>query len=844
MIKINNLYKKYAGSDVWTLENISLEFGNTGMYFILGKSGSGKTTLLNMMSAIDSPTEGSVELDGKDLVTLNEVEADALRNECVSIIFQNFNILENLNVFDNVKLSVDIQIWDGKTEDQVNELVHGALSFVGLEGFQKRNVKSLSGGELQRVAIARAIVRKPKVILADEPTGNLDNENSKRVFELLKSISSSCLVVIITHDRESALKYGEGCYEMSDGQLVNYIDLSNRVDYKYDIQAKDNDGILLDDTCSKIDIVKQKICTIIDLIKSHDDIIDIHIKRKTVAVKDEEKQTSFNASEYGNARKGSLTFSGILRFAFGNMKKAKLRLFAVSMMMMLAMMLTVLSVLMNNYDEYRVIENYFNKYDITRVYPHVEETRSSQVFGYMFNNIAGGKKLLTKLGFSSIGEIYKLKDQVDVGYTDNESSNWVSVTLCFDCLEKDYTQNLTGRLPEKADEIVITDFVASQLGIDQAFENALLQVETIDDMHIVGILDTDYETRFKNAGDAMLDEYLMFDYKYVYDAVYVSSEFLKALEANQTRIYTSCADVLTGQIDNFIQYNIMIGEVGELYGNPLIGTEPQNSGEVVLSKSYVESKGKNVKSMVGEKQEFLDISNEPFCDSFIPLYEYFPDGVTVVGIYDDEAVDFRDKPYIIFSSNDFSMLKKDYYEYYYTDLLRLDISPNEYNGFIKSARELGLSFDDASIIKIMTFAGYIDSFKSVFLFVSIIMAVIVVLMIYNYTSNSVVQNRKNIGILRALGLSRPDTLKIFTMEAGIIFIVSNLISVGCTLLVIKVVNDIYKESLERYPFEIIYFDTYIWLILLSACFIIFSIAAVLPIIRFAKQKPIDVIKFK
>lgn len=135
MIKINNLYKKYAGSDVWTLENISLEFGNTGMYFILGKSGSGKTTLLNMMSAIDSPTEGSVELDGKDLVTLNEVEADALRNECVSIIFQNFNILENLNVFDNVKLSVDIQIWDGKTEDQVNELVHGALSFVGLEGF-------------------------------------------------------------------------------------------------------------------------------------------------------------------------------------------------------------------------------------------------------------------------------------------------------------------------------------------------------------------------------------------------------------------------------------------------------------------------------------------------------------------------------------------------------------------------------------------------------------------------------------------------------------------------------------------------------------------------------------
>ena len=219
MLEIRNLtkiYKSKTGESVKALDNVSIAFPESGMVFILGKSGSGKSTLLNIMGGLDSYDNGEFIIKGKSSKDFGGSDFDAYRNTFIGFIFQEYNILDDFTVGANIGLALELQ---GKKA--TNEKISAILSQVDLLNYAKRKPNELSGGQKQRVAIARALVKEPQIIMADEPTGALDSNTGKQIFDTLKELSKEKLVLIVSHDRDFAEKYADRIVELSDGKIIS-----------------------------------------------------------------------------------------------------------------------------------------------------------------------------------------------------------------------------------------------------------------------------------------------------------------------------------------------------------------------------------------------------------------------------------------------------------------------------------------------------------------------------------------------------------------------------------------------------------------------------------------------
>lgn len=221
--RVSKIYKAKKGIKTLALDNVSFSLPNKGLFFILGKSGSGKSTLLNILGGLDKYNSGEIIVDGKSTKKFKGKDFDYYRNTYIGFVFQEFNLLDEYNVYDNINLSRKLQ------KEKVSQtVIDDLLNKVGIVGLGKRRINELSGGQKQRVAIARALIKNPEIILADEPTGNLDAETGKQIFNLLKSISKEKLVIVVSHDRDSALAYADGIIEIADGKIVsNSIQLSS-----------------------------------------------------------------------------------------------------------------------------------------------------------------------------------------------------------------------------------------------------------------------------------------------------------------------------------------------------------------------------------------------------------------------------------------------------------------------------------------------------------------------------------------------------------------------------------------------------------------------------------------
>ncbi|MCL2176713.1 MAG: ATP-binding cassette domain-containing protein [Firmicutes bacterium] len=217
MLQINNLTKIYKtqGQTVYALNNVSLLLPSSGMVFLLGKSGSGKSTMLNVVGGLDTYDSGEIIIKGRSSTTFTQKDFDSYRNTYVGFVFQEYNVLDDFTVGKNIALALELQGKQASTE-AVEEL----LTKVGIQGFANRKPNQLSGGQRQRVAIARALIKDPEIILADEPTGALDSATSHSVFQTLKYLSQTRLVVVVSHDREFAELYGDRIIEMADGRII------------------------------------------------------------------------------------------------------------------------------------------------------------------------------------------------------------------------------------------------------------------------------------------------------------------------------------------------------------------------------------------------------------------------------------------------------------------------------------------------------------------------------------------------------------------------------------------------------------------------------------------------
>ncbi len=258
MIELKNVCKKYKTSNgviTKALNNVNLKLPSSGLIFILGKSGSGKSTLLNLIGCMDKVTSGNILINDKDISHLSESKLNNYRNSCFGFIFQEHNLIENFSVYDNLRLPCTLKKLKYKKED-----FDKVLNSVSLNDLGSRRVNELSGGQKTRVSIARALIKNPNVILADEPTGNLDSTNSTQIFEILKGISKDRLVIVVTHDTEYAYKYGDRVIEIEDGNIT-----------------KDNIVNQINEENKEIKIVKSRL-SFVDAIK----FSSLNLRKKTI----------------------------------------------------------------------------------------------------------------------------------------------------------------------------------------------------------------------------------------------------------------------------------------------------------------------------------------------------------------------------------------------------------------------------------------------------------------------------------------------------------------------------------------------------------------------------------
>ena len=221
MLEVKNLKKVYKiknAAPVPALDDVSLKFPDTGLVFILGKSGSGKSTLLNVMGGLDLADSGEIVINGKSSKDFDSSEMDSYRNTYLGFIFQEYNILNDFTVRENIALALELQ-----HKKPTNEVIDNILAEVDLVGYGRRKPNELSGGQKQRVAIARALVKEPKILFGDEPTGALDSATGLAVFETLKKLSKTRLVVVVSHDRDFAERFGDRVIELKDGKVISDI---------------------------------------------------------------------------------------------------------------------------------------------------------------------------------------------------------------------------------------------------------------------------------------------------------------------------------------------------------------------------------------------------------------------------------------------------------------------------------------------------------------------------------------------------------------------------------------------------------------------------------------------
>ena len=220
--KVNKYFNRRRKNQIHIINNTSLTIGDTGLVAILGQSGSGKTTLLNAIGGLDKINSGKIYINGNKITKRRTNTVDKIRNINIGYIFQDYKLIENMTVFENIAISLKMN--GIKNKKEIEKRVNYVLEAVNMYRYRNRPAGMLSGGEKQRIAIARAIVKNPSIVIADEPTGNLDSKNSLEIMNIIKAISKEKLVILVTHEVELAKFYATRILEIQDGKIIKDIE--------------------------------------------------------------------------------------------------------------------------------------------------------------------------------------------------------------------------------------------------------------------------------------------------------------------------------------------------------------------------------------------------------------------------------------------------------------------------------------------------------------------------------------------------------------------------------------------------------------------------------------------
>ena len=514
MLEVKDLSKIYKskqknGVDTHALDHVSLCFPEKGMVFLLGKSGSGKSTLLNVCGGLDAPTSGEVIVKGRSSKNFSQSDFDSYRNTYVGFIFQEYNVLNEFTVEDNIALALELQ---GKPKDK--KAIADLLEQVDLTGFAKRKPNTLSGGQKQRIAIARALVKAPEIIMADEPTGALDSATGKQVFDTLKKLSRDKLVIVVSHDREFAEIYADRIIELKDGKILS--DVSKTQEKQEEISP--NVTVIGDILCIKQgqDLTDEEFDRIKAMIRRNaGDVIiagndqDVQNFKKVNRITDDgekevfrdtdEKKIDIKAYTPEESRfiRSKLPAKHAAKIGVSGLKTKPIRLFFTILLCVVSFVLFgVLSTLMfyNNESMFKttlkdsdrdfvVFDKVYRAENVW--YENGQSTGSYQSVGTAKFSTKEMKELTSTFGEGAFGA---LEVSAQVSLRQSATYYWNSnITSAAYMSENAFTrQNMMGDYPVAEDEICVSSYLADMIVACKAIDNKGEAIDASDRTQLIG----------------------------------------------------------------------------------------------------------------------------------------------------------------------------------------------------------------------------------------------------------------------------------------------------------------------------------------------------------------------
>ena len=842
MIELKNVSKSYRlANDVEkkALNCVSLNFPDTGLVFVVGKSGSGKSTLLNIIGGLDKEDNGEVIVDGKSLKHFKNEDYDYYRNEYIGFVHQEANLIPDYNVYENIMISLKLKGMKISYED-----CDKLLDYLSLNGLGNRNINELSGGEKMRVSIARALVKNPKILICDEPTGSLDLETGNQIFKILKSVSKDRLVIVVTHDINNAKIYGDYLIQIDNGSII-----SNN---------------LVCETLSNASF------------------------RSTRSKLPFKEKFRFAFKNLFN-NKVKLFFSLLLVFLslifllislnFNNADIAYTQSIILNDLGYNKVLIKKYDYVKNNisdmyYDSYftdenvkslsNVLgENYVRKYRIQQNGNYLE-------FNYNYEN------MLAENGFSHDAYYYheSYKDRFVVYDGEN-----------FDII---------GRKPIEADEIMIHSYLADlfmHVGImsNGSYYYPKSYEELLDDKYIdfgnyklkvVGIINDNlkeydfihnlgyYESLILYYDGILTIENKKYE-KFLNDImepsynIYVSEKFLDSSNYKKDTIMANAVLIVNDKnLKTYAIGSYLTNEIMIYNGNDYSTITYLDDNEIILNTKYLnvisngkyssklkeylnENKDKNERDFLVEYMKDIDIVNKNVSIEFVKKESYMKiskyDSLKVKGIslsndviyvsnnIGGEALTENVLNTEIELSNSNNKKLENILRIFPTNSYNKNLVEN--SGFISTTY---VSYNMNSLF------GMINSYDKVFFILSIVFAVIGFIVFLNYSFSIIKDNTKTIGILRAMGTTKKDINNIFLYQNLFVFLFSYIIAV-IFVLCLKLYGNNFISNLYHYNLTVFPLSFEILLVTGGLSLIIIFIANLFIANKVSSLNPVDAI---
>ena len=817
MVRLENVNKYYqSGSEkIHAIKNLNITFPDKGLVFILGPSGCGKSTLLNMLGGLDKPDDGAIYIEDRDIKTFSNNDLNNYLNSYLGFVFQEYNILKDLNLYQNISLPLEMQ---GYSKKEIKEKVDKILVEVDLEQYRNRKINQLSGGQRQRIAIARALIKDPKMIIADEPTGNLDATTSESIFKIFKKLSQDRLIIIVSHDEESAYEYGDRIIHISDGELT-----------------KDTNPTL----------VSNKVETLV-------------------------------------LKKASVPLKTSLKLSFKNVWKKRFRFLVMTIICALSLAFLSFTLELSNdklrQNIYTAVDAGYNYTTIQQATKLPDDyVKTSFYDDYIGNSLPLNSYETIKNEYPELTVHQYQNVNINlVGLDDERADNFYRGTVEY-LVKYDKTNHyklLAGREPIDGNhEILITDYLASmfiyynlygEVSSVKDFIGKFLQLSSNEYYKITGIIESDYQKWSSFSKEETIDTSYKLNYPYANQYKMMNAIYLTTSDFNIERTLNNPSVVkLSDYMENFtIKYGSNSTNVKEYqftseeqtliqvqwnrWGRLTkydIGRMPSSPNEVVIPLELAKTLFTGISLNLGNAQlfynEFLTyINNKEIILSIInpTTNEVTNKTYRIVGLTHNTNIFMT----VDSSVNEIFQYFNDQNEFLMAELPSNKVEAynlfqkvyNKGNGYILDVWAYRYDIDS------FTIDPFIDLLSKVGLFV---FAVFTIGILWTIITIDIVDSKKEIGIFRSIGLSGFKVSLIFIFQTLIVCLIAYGISLIAGNYAINLYNSTIMDDLNLIHLSM-YMMTYrspIFLIIFLV--VITTIAMFIPLYKIMSQKIIDVI---